>query len=70
MKRTRALFKLALRYCRNHIEKQKADVCGERLYDKVVTNYGVMCTKLVIIKHLAMLTVSVELPHDVAKMWK
>ena len=34
MKRTRALFKLALRYCRNHIEEMKADACAESLYDK------------------------------------
>ena len=29
MKRTRALFKLALRYCKNHIEELRADACAE-----------------------------------------
>ena len=34
MKKTRALFKLVLRYCRNHIEQLKADACAENIYDK------------------------------------
>ena len=34
MKRTRALFKLALRYCKNHIEELRADACAESLFDK------------------------------------
>jgi len=34
MKRTRALFKLALRYCRNHIEELKADACAGSLFDQ------------------------------------
>jgi hypothetical protein len=34
MKRTRALFKLALRYCKNHLEELKADACAESLCDK------------------------------------
>lgn len=34
MKRTRALFKLALRHCKNHIEELKADACAESLFDK------------------------------------
>lgn len=34
MKRTRAVFKLALRYCRNHVEELKADACAESLFDK------------------------------------
>jgi len=34
IKRTRAVFKLALRYCRNHLEQLKADACAERLFDK------------------------------------
>lgn len=34
MKRTRAVFKLALRYCRNHVEQLKADACAESLFDK------------------------------------
>jgi len=33
MKRTRAVFQLALRYCRNHVEL-KADACAESLFDK------------------------------------
>jgi len=37
MKRTRAVFKLALRYCRNNIEQLKADACAESLYDKDAT---------------------------------
>ena len=34
MKRTRATFKLALRYCRNHIDELKADACAESLFNK------------------------------------
>jgi len=34
MKRTRALFKLALRYCKNHIEEMKADACADTVMDK------------------------------------
>ena len=34
MKRIRAVFKLALRYCRNYVEELKADACAENLYDK------------------------------------
>jgi len=34
MKRSRALFKLALRYCKNHIDEMKADVCADVLMDK------------------------------------
>ena len=34
MKRNRAIFKLALRYCRNHIEEMKADACAESLLNK------------------------------------
>ena len=28
------MFKLALRYCRNHVEQLKADACAESLFDK------------------------------------
>ena len=34
MKRTRATFKLALRYCRNNVEQLKADACADALFDK------------------------------------
>ena len=34
MKRSRAVFKLALRYCSNHLEQLKADACAESLFDK------------------------------------
>jgi len=34
MKRTRALFKLALSHCKNNIEELKADACAESLLDK------------------------------------
>lgn len=34
MKRTRALFKLALRHCKNNLEELKADACAESLLDK------------------------------------
>jgi len=34
MKRTRATFKLALRYCKNHIDELKADACAESLFNK------------------------------------
>ena len=28
------MFKLALRYCRNHVEQLKDDACAENLFDK------------------------------------
>ena len=34
MKRTRAVFKLAVRYCKNNIEQMKADACADSLSDK------------------------------------
>ena len=34
MKRSRATFKLALRYCKNHVEELKADPCAESLFHK------------------------------------
>jgi len=34
MKRSRATFKLALRYCKNHVEELKADACAESLFHK------------------------------------
>jgi len=33
MKRSRAIFKLALRYCKNHADQLKADACVENLLD-------------------------------------
>jgi len=33
MKRTRAVFKLAVRYCENNIEQMKVDACAEGLID-------------------------------------
>ena len=33
MKKTRAQFKLALRYCKDNIEVMKANFCGQRLLD-------------------------------------
>jgi len=39
MKRTRALFKLALRHCKNNIEELKADVCAESLLDKGIRKF-------------------------------
>jgi len=34
MKRTRATFKLAVRYCKNNIEQIKADACAVSVLDK------------------------------------
>ena len=34
MKKTRATFKLAVRYCKNHIDQLKADACAEALSDR------------------------------------
>ena len=34
MKRSRSLFKLALRYCRNHIDQMKADACADSVFDQ------------------------------------
>ena len=33
MTRTRAVFKLALRYCKQHEEELKANACAENLFD-------------------------------------
>ena len=33
MRKTRAVFKLALRYCQNHIGEMRADACAECLFD-------------------------------------
>jgi len=34
MKRTRVDFKLALRYCKSHVEEMRADACAESIMDK------------------------------------
>lgn len=34
MRKTRAHFKLALRFCRQHIEQMKAEACADAVYDK------------------------------------
>jgi len=34
MKRSTAVFKLAVRYCKNNVEQMKADACAEGLKDK------------------------------------
>jgi len=34
MKRSRATFKLALRYCKSHVDEMKADACAKNLMDK------------------------------------
>jgi len=34
MKRTRAVFKLAVKYCKNNVEQVKADACAEGRKDK------------------------------------
>jgi len=39
MRRTRATFKLALRYCRNHIEELKADACAENVFKKIAVSF-------------------------------
>ena len=44
MKKTRAVFKLALRYCKNHIEQIKADKCAEDLYNGDSRKFFEQCT--------------------------
>ena len=46
MKKTRAVFKLALRYCKNHIDQIKADRCAEELYTMAIRgNFGIVFIK-------------------------
>jgi len=34
MKRSRAIFKLAVRYCKNNVEQMRADACANSLLEK------------------------------------
>ena len=39
MIRTRAVFKLAVRYCKDHVEEMRADACADTLLDKDATKF-------------------------------
>lgn len=72
MKRTRALFKLALRYCKNHIEELKADACAESLLDNDSRKFWNNVYKISNNKtasHVNSVGGSTG-PKDVADMWK
>jgi exonuclease III len=72
MKRTRAVFKLALRFCRNNIEQLKADACAESLYDKDATKFWKNVYKISNNKTSshAISVNGASGPQDVAEMWK
>lgn len=72
MKRTRALFKLALRYCKNHIEEMKADACAESLYDKDCRKFWNCVYKISNNKASSHVDTvgGVNGPHNVANLWK
>ena len=72
MKRTRALFKLALRYCRDHIDELKADACAENLFDKDCRKFWNSVYKISnnkASKHVDCVGGSTG-PQNVANMWK
>ena len=60
MKRTRALFKLALRYCKNNVEQLKADACAESLLDNDCRKFWNNVIKVAIINQPVPLKVLVE----------
>jgi len=71
MKRNRAIFKLALRCCRNRTEEMKADACAESLLNKMPASSG-MVSRLVILRHLAHVNSisGVTGSVDATRMWK
>ena len=72
MKRTRALFKLALRYCRDHIDELKADACAENLFDKDCRKFWNSVYKISnnkVSKHVDCVGGATG-PQEVANMWK
>lgn len=72
MKRTRAVFKLALRYCRNHIDQIKADVCASNLNNKNPQKFWNSVYKISNSKsttHVAMVGGACG-DHAIADMWK
>jgi hypothetical protein len=46
MRKTKAVFKLAVRYCKNHVEQMRADACAESLYDKDARKFWISVCKL------------------------
>ena len=72
MKRNRAIFKLALRYCRNHIEEMKADACAESLLNKDARKFWDNVYKISIAKTSAQVNSigGVTGSVDVTSMWK
>jgi len=73
MKRTRALFKLALRHCKNKIEELKADACAVSLLDKGSRK---LCNNVYKIdndkatSHVNSVGGATTGAHNVAVMWK
>ena len=72
MKRTRALFKLALRYCKNHVEEMKADACADTLTDKDCRKFWKYVYKISNNKATGHVTNIGDISgHDkIANMWK
>jgi len=71
MKRSRAVFKLAVRYCKDHVDKMRTDACADSLLIKMLLNSGTVCTKLVIIKqHVILSALVVSVAHKMSVMWK
>ena len=50
MCRSRAKFKLALRYCQQHVDVMKADACANSDLDKDDKTFGELFTKLARLK--------------------
>jgi hypothetical protein len=72
MKRTRALFKLALRHCKNNIEELKADACAKSLLDKGSRKFWNTVHKIGNDKATSHVNGvgGASGAHDVAVMWK
>jgi len=74
MKRTRALFTLALRYCKNHVDEMKADACADMLMDKDCRKFWNQVYKIGLSNNKAAENVGsigdVSGSENVTEMWK
>ena len=72
MKKTRATFKLAVRYCKNHVDQLKAEACAEAVFDRDSRKFWKAVYKISHIKATENITTvgNVSGSQNVANMWR
>jgi len=72
MRKSRAKFKLALRYCREHVDEMKADACANAVFDKDAKRFWHEAYKLSNVKATANVSTIAGKVGDrqIVDMWK